>query len=562
MRVLFLVSPHLTIFEKKPGMFDMGIGSANVAGVIEAAGHEVELYNCNVILNQIRDDETLTEEEFNAIVDFDSIVSIINGDKEPPEKFSRWISEICSQIDTSKKFDALCISLDRRTIHYYPSYATFFFAMMIMQELNLNIPTYIGGEHVYKMLDAHTPNVFLRLKEEIFPDPSIQPMYVTGINPLNFIPILETKNNGKYVPGGVIDIGDRYSAGEAFKANSKPSHLDLKQDIFLDKHYEVEPRLKSIEHFCMVPYKFSEGCIFKCSFCASGLSDKFSYVPVEQVVDNIEKVYDQGYTNFRFFNDNINFKLRWTIDFCNEIVKRGIKIRFSDSANTRVASKEMFDGLRDAGCIKLWYGVEHNSNRILKEIRKEVDIDTINQTLEWSNDAGIWNSCNFIYNFPHETEEEFVGLVEYILDGVRTGKVDNYQLSQFKIVQGGEYYANPSRFKIIILNNFGEQDRRISYEEDGGDSWQEIIEREERRNKYVEGKRLLSGEYGYRSNDAFLFGCREAGLTKPEIKQLIEKLSVLEDSELKSHIARMNALGVTNRRVYEWFYKTLRETKK
>ena len=135
-------------------------------------------------------------------------------------------------------------------------------------------------------------------------------------------------------------------------------------------------------------------------------------------------MYDLGFTDFKFFNDNLNFKIRFLIEFANEVVRRNMKIRFSDSANLRVGNQEMFNAIAEAGCVKLWYGTETISNRILKEVHKEVKQNQVHNMMQWASAAGIMNFSNFIFNFPHETDEEFMMLYDFINEYLGNGLME------------------------------------------------------------------------------------------------------------------------------------------
>jgi len=63
-----------------------------------------------------------------------------------------------------------------------------------------------------------------------------------------------------------------------------------------------------------------------------------------------------------------------------------------------LGNKEIYDTIKEAGCIKLWYGTESINDDILKVIRKNVTVDRIKENLQLAHDAGIFNSCNFIIN--------------------------------------------------------------------------------------------------------------------------------------------------------------------
>ena len=98
----------------------------------------------------------------------------------------------------------------------------------------------------------------------------------------------------------------------------------------------------------------------------------------------------------------------------------------------------------------MWYGTETISNRILKEVHKEVKQNQVHNMMQWASDAGIMNFSNFIFNFPHETDEEFMMLYDFINEYLANGLMDAYKLSQFRVLLKTEYSEFPERFNITL----------------------------------------------------------------------------------------------------------------
>ena len=109
---------------------------------------------------------------------------------------------------------------------------------------------------------------------------------------------------------------------------------------------------------------------------------------------------------------------------------------------------EITKALSESGCIKLSFGVESGSDRMLKLINKRVTVEKIHEKLELSHKAGIWNAINLIVSFPNETEEEFAETKEIS----RYKYVDCFYAHIFDLYQLSEYISNPSKFDIKLRN--------------------------------------------------------------------------------------------------------------
>ena len=511
MKILFLLAPNVTIFEKKASL-EVSIGGTNAAGVIESYGHDVDLYDLNYLLNDFRDLNNLTESEFSAVANPQSIVDIFKDKQSCPAKIDFWTQCLSDDLpEDVNSYDAVCVSLNRWMYKYYPSIASYAMMIYLLKYLDVKIPIYIGGEYAYEMMQAHgCLDLFMTEIDFV--------SYVRGRNISAFVDSLND-----IVPKKKISLGQVTKPQIDFKIDCAHDYSSSAKDNFPSFILDEYTDLQSIKNLTLSPFKFSEGCIFKCAFCPSGIDPFFEKSEITETVDKLESLVDKGFNNFRFFNDNINFKLRYTIELANEIVRRNLDIRFSDSANLRIGSKEMYDALAEAGCIKLWYGTETVVPRILKEIHKEVSPDQIRKMLNWSNDVGIWSCCNFIFNFPHETDEEFSDLLQFMRESIDTKLINAYQANVFKLLFATEYEKYPENFGIKLIG-VDSISKMHMFDEIEGLSWKERVATGEKRSKIMKSELYTSAERAIAANDYIIFACRRAGYDKNTTAEIIDKI--------------------------------------
>lgn len=519
MDILFLNSTSTAPFEVKFAL-EHSIGGTNAAGVLESFGHNIDLYDLNAMLNEFNDETLLSKEELKYLTHPETIISVINDDLELPLKIQFWIRSLSLDLPDTNGFDAVCVSLNRWMYTYYPSIASFSLVCYILKEMNTRVPIFIGGEYAFEMMESY--NCL-----DLFTDNISFINIVRGRDISKFNDMLNEKIT---YPKNIV-LGQTRRAQLEFKVDSKNEVTTYIKDIFPEEIYNKYDKLHGVETLTLSPFKFSEGCLFKCAFCPSGIDPTFIKSSAMETVDNLERLYDKGFTDFKFFNDNLNFKIRFLIEFANEIVRRGMKIRFSDSANLRVGNEEMFNAISEAGCVKLWYGTETISNRILKEVHKEVGENQVHKMMQWAKNAGIMNCSNFIFNFPHETDEEFYMLHDFIIEYINNGLMDAYKLSEFRVLLNTEYEKFPENFNIK-LTEIHEADKMWKYDEIGGLSWTEkkkIGREREKLLRDVVSKRDLS----IITSDHLIFGLRKAGYDAKETMGILhETTKVMPDNIL------------------------------
>lgn len=534
--ILFLSSPTLSILSYLP-YSQPNIGATQVAGDLIGAGKKLIYIDNNSALNKYRYDskdfEFLNYEEFKCLSSISGLEDGVFG-IGVSERLNNWFDTLIdhnlSYIQNESEIESVCVSLEKAKNLYYSTCISFNFLILYLNRLKIrlgreDLPFYVGGNLTFNML-----NIINYMKDVVdVIHPSMLPTrFIDGVSKEKFpsyydtflvsdISLLKSKDFKKLKD---IKLSSIYKTEgkKQYTVSAHPNLLvanhsdgDLQVDKFWDKNLlKRYPEINNVQPFNYYSYRFSEGCIFKCSFCGSGLYDGFKRYSLEDTVDFFSSLQDNGIKYVRFMNDNFNFKISWVNDFCNAIVKKNIKIKWSDSANTRVGDEDMFRAMSEAGCIKLWYGLESVSKRILKMVRKEVDLERILQVLEWSSKHNIWNCGNFIIGVPHETEEEFQELISFIKTNYSSGLLNGFEVNAYRLLPATEMKEYPDRFNIRLLGT-DEVRRGFMWEEINGLTWNEITQRgEDRLNRLFIETGIDSSITSLSSNDYFFFGLYEA----------------------------------------------------
>ena len=138
----------------------------------------------------------------------------------------------------------------------------------------------------------------------------------------------------------------------------------------------------------------SRGCPFSCSFCVlKNISQRiYRKRSVANVISEIEYLiseYPQLETVW-LHDDQFFLINQRVIDFCNEIVRRGIKLRFICSGRFKPVSAEMVRALAKAGFVEVMLGLESGSPEILKKCRKMITHEDVINTLTLFKDSPIF----------------------------------------------------------------------------------------------------------------------------------------------------------------------------
>lgn len=153
----------------------------------------------------------------------------------------------------------------------------------------------------------------------------------------------------------------------------------------------------------------ARGCPFNCSFCCLDVlsqrrvrmrSVKNIIEEVEMMIKKFPRMKEIWIHDDTFFIDN-----RRVIEFCDEIIKRKIKISFTCSGRMKPLSQEMVNKLEQANFKKVLLGLESGDEGVLKKCHKMItQADAINAFKMFAK-TKISLTAFLIVGLPGETLE-------------------------------------------------------------------------------------------------------------------------------------------------------------
>ena len=212
-------------------------------------------------------------------------------------------------------------------------------------------------------------------------------------------------------------------------------------------YYSFISRLKNFS-----PLMTSRGCPFRCIFCEQG-GVPFRPRSTEAVVDEIElSMREHGVREFDFFDSAFTIDKPRVHDICEEIQRRGLKFIWAARSRVDTVDAPMLRVMRDAGCDRIYYGIESGNREVLRTLRKAADLDQMVDTVAMTREIGIETFGYFMVGSPGETEATFRQTVRLSLKL----DLDYAQYSKVTPMPGTELY-------------------RMMLDEVGRDYWREIV---------------------------------------------------------------------------------------
>jgi len=292
-------------------------------------------------------------------------------------------------VDKTLNFNPDIIGITATTPFYH-------IAINLAKELKkrTKVPISIGGPHITV------------LKEEVFDDCFDYGFIGEAEDSWNtFLDKIEKRESIKNVKGILYRDNNKIR----FTGQTNPLHnldelpLPARHLLNMDK-YKIGT-LQGKKNFTTV--MTVRGCPYKCIFCSTkvfghNIKKRSPKKVVEEMKDAVEK-YDVEH--FMFLDDTLTLDKNHILNICDEILKENLKITFEGSTRANLVDEELISKMKEAGLIRLSFGLESVDENIRKIMKKMVSLDSYIEANKLTNKYSIetLNSC--MIGLPGESED-------------------------------------------------------------------------------------------------------------------------------------------------------------
>lgn len=160
------------------------------------------------------------------------------------------------------------------------------------------------------------------------------------------------------------------------------------------------------------------GCNRKCIYCADPIAkgNEICTRPPEDVVDEIEKLLDQGINYLHTCDSEFNIPEQHAIEICKEIIRRdlGNKIHIYAYCSPKPFSKDLAELMNRAGFEGIDFGVDHGEERMLKKLGRDFDPNDILKVARYCRETEIITMFDLLLGSPGETRKSIIRTIELV----------------------------------------------------------------------------------------------------------------------------------------------------
>jgi radical SAM superfamily enzyme YgiQ (UPF0313 family) len=158
----------------------------------------------------------------------------------------------------------------------------------------------------------------------------------------------------------------------------------------------------------------TRGCPYQCIFCEKLEGTKVRYRSPENVVEEIETLHrNYGASFFQFNDETFILDHKRVHRICDMIIERKLDITWYCMIRANLATKELLQKMRKAGCVRISMGVETGNAKIMKILNKGATLDDYRKAYRIAKELGIETRGSFIIGNPYDTEETIRDTIDF-----------------------------------------------------------------------------------------------------------------------------------------------------
>ena len=151
----------------------------------------------------------------------------------------------------------------------------------------------------------------------------------------------------------------------------------------------------------------SRGCPFKCIFCVGRkmVGSQVRYRNPVKVVDEMQYLATLKFHQINIADDLFTANKKHCLAVCDEIVRRGLQLKWTSFARVDTVSEEILTHMKAAGCSAVSFGIESGNPQILKTIKKGITREQVVAAVDMCRRTGVAPFASFILGLPGETPQ-------------------------------------------------------------------------------------------------------------------------------------------------------------
>ena len=205
------------------------------------------------------------------------------------------------------------------------------------------------------------------------------------------------------VPGLILRDGEKI-----ISTGTRDLIEDL--DTLCFPHEHAPELLKDYDRYPASAFKnifATRGCPYNCFFCGSReiWTRRTRFRSIENVINEIKGLRARGLDSVHFDDDTFGVNRKYLFGLCNAIKRDCPGLEWSCEIHVKLVDDQVVRMMKEAGCNRIYLGVESGNDSILSEIRKGFTFEEALAACRTIKKHGISLRVFIMIGFPQDTRE-------------------------------------------------------------------------------------------------------------------------------------------------------------
>lgn len=193
-------------------------------------------------------------------------------------------------------------------------------------------------------------------------------------------------------------------------------------DLINPASYPVAPHGTFTRQLPVAPIITSRGCPYECTYCGveSLTGRRLRKRSPASIIAEIELLVSRfGVREIHIEDDNFTLDRNRVMEFCNLLIERKMGISWACPNGVRLDTldAEVLRLMEKSGCYSFAIGIESGSPKILKDMHREMSLETMKEKIQLiASETNIRMTGFTIVGYPTESLEDIEKTINFTLD--------------------------------------------------------------------------------------------------------------------------------------------------
>ena len=160
----------------------------------------------------------------------------------------------------------------------------------------------------------------------------------------------------------------------------------------------------------------TRGCPFRCAFCAEphNTGRRLRSRSPKAIVDEMAAIKALGVDHVFMVDSTLTVNKKHMQAICRELLARNLGMTFEGHTRANLVDRDLLLLMKDAGLVRLAFGLESTNPRVLKLMRKEIDPEDVRTAVKLCTELNIGASIGTMMGNAGETRETVLATARFV----------------------------------------------------------------------------------------------------------------------------------------------------